>query len=121
VKSISPGSVFQGNIIKVKAKFTDDEGDFDSILIVHKWYNNAIVTRHDTLRFTASVFNLPTKTRQGDILVQFAYGRFIQDYELLPFSPVSKDTTASLGLVLKDKAGHRSGYSESDHIRLKKP
>ena len=120
VKSISPGSVSQGNLIKMKAKFTDDEGDLDSIFIVYKWYNGTIVTRKDTFRTSTAAFNLPAQTRQGDILVNFLYGISGGDYPQLPSSPVSKDTTSTLGLVLKDKAGHRSGYSESDPIRLKK-
>ena len=121
VKSISPNTVFQGDIIELKGKFTDDEGDVDSIYIVYKWYNNTTVTRNDTFRYNTAALNLPTNTRQGDILVQFAYGRLINGYSQLPNSPVARDTTSTLGLVLVDKAGHRSGYSESDKIRLKKP
>jgi len=121
VKSISPNTVFQGDIIDLKAKFTDDEGDVDSIYIVYKWYNNTTVTRNDTFRYTTAALNLPTNTRQGDILVEFAYGRLINGFSQLPNSPVAKDTTSTLGLLLVDKAGHRSGYSESDKIRLKKP
>lgn len=121
VKSISPGTVFQGDIIDLKAKFTDDEGDVDSIYIVYKWYNNTTVTRNDTFRYNTSALNLPANTRQGDILVEFSYGRLISGYSQLPSSPVARDTTSTLGLVLIDKAGHRSGYSESDKIRLKKP
>ena len=121
VKSISPSTVFRGDIIELKGKFTDDEGDLDSILIVYKWYAGTTVTRKDTFRYATSSLSLPDKTRQGDILVQFSYGQIIQPYKLLANSPVVKDTTSTLGLLLIDKAGHRSGYSESDKIRLKKP
>src|SRR5689334_6851471 len=121
VKSISPNTVFQGDILELKGKFTDDEGDIDSIYIVYKWYNNTTVTRKDTFRYTTAALNLPTKTREGDIFVQFSYGRLINGFSQLPNSPVAKDTTSTLGLLLVDKAGHRSGYSESDKIRLKKP
>ena len=121
VKSISPNTAFQGDIIDMKAKFTDDEGDVDSIYIVYKWYNNTTVTRNDTFRYTTAALHLPTSTRQGDIIVQFSYGRLINGYSQLPNSPVARDTTSTLGLLLVDKAGHRSGYSESDKIRLKKP
>lgn len=118
VKSISPGQVYQGNVIKLDTKFTDKEGDLDSVLIVYKWYANTTVTFNDTLRYSIGGLNIPPDTRQADIIVQFAYGRFVSDYALLPGSPVAKDTTASLGLVLVDKAGLRSGYSESGKIRL---
>ena len=121
VKSISPNTVLQADNINFKPKFTDDEGDLDTVLIVYKWYNNTIETRKDTFRYTVASLNLPLNTRQGDMFVQFSYGRIIAGYSQLPNSPVSKDTTSTLGLLLIDKAGHRSGYSESDKIRLKKP
>jgi hypothetical protein len=120
VKSISPSTVFRGDIIELKGKFTDDEGDIDSIYIVYKWYNNTTVTRHDTDRYNAATLNLPAKIREGDILVQYAYGQNIPPNRTLGGTPVAKDTTATFGLILIDKAGHRSGYSESDKIRLKK-
>ena len=119
VKSIAPNPVNFGNIIKVNASFTDDEGNLDSVLIVYKYYNGITPTRIDTFRYTVGELNIPVKTRQADILIQFAYGKNIEGYKTLGSS--AKDTTASFGLLLVDATKKRSNYSESDKVRLKKP
>ena len=121
VKSISPGTVFSGDVISMKGEYTDDEGDLDSVLVVYKWYNGVAVVRADTFRYTFSRLNLPDKTRKAEIEINFEYNTN-NNGNLVPLAGVSlRDTTASFGLVLKDKAAHRSNYSESDKIRLKKP
>lgn len=121
VKSITPSIVVSGNVITIKGDYTDDEGDVDSILIVYKWYNGATEIPVDTLRYTFTRLNLPDKTRQADLQIDFEYNtNNIPD--MVPLSGVSlRDTTASFGLVLKDRKGQRSNYSESDKIRLKRP
>ena len=120
VKSISPGTVFNGDVINMKGKYTDDEGDLDSIFVVYKWYNGVAVVKADTFRYTFASLNLPVKTRQADIEVTFEYNTNNQNLRTLPGVSI-RDTTATLGLILKDKAGHRSNYDESGKIRLKKP
>lgn len=119
VKSISPTSVNSGNVITLKSEYTDDEGDIDSILVVYKWYNGATVVRKDTFRFSAPDLGVPEKTRQADINVVYEYNTNNTGGAFLP--GVTKDTTATLGLVVKDKKANRSEYSESEKIRLKKP
>jgi hypothetical protein len=119
IKSISPSTVFSGNIIRVKGKYTDKEGNLDTVLVVYKWYNGTIVTRNDTFRFAFDALKLPPKTTEADIELNFEYNTFNTD--LAKLSGVSKDTTATLGLILKDKDSLRSNYSESTQIRLKKP
>ena len=121
VKSISPSTVFSGDIITMKSKYTDKEGDLDSVLIVYKWYNGAIVIPKDTFRYSFASLHVPAKTQEADMDVTFEYNTNNNpDLRFLPgVSP--KDTTATLGLILKDKAGNRSNYSESEKIRLKKP
>jgi hypothetical protein len=121
VKSISPSTVFSGDIITMKGKYTDKEGDIDTILVVYKWYNGATVVRKDTFRYPFSSLNVPAKTQDADMDVTFEYNTNNRpDLKFLPgVSP--RDTTATLGLILKDKAGNRSNYSESNQIRLKKP
>lgn len=121
LKSISPETVFNGDIISLEGKYTDQEGDLDSILIVYKWYNNTTVVRKDTFRYAFDALGIPTNTRQAEIDVTFEYNT--NNYpDLVPLPGVSiKDTTASLGLILKDKEANRSEYKESDKIRLKKP
>ena len=123
VKSISPGQVLQGDILMLDAKFTDDEGDIDSTLIVYKWFDvDAVtITMVDTFRYSLSGLKIPGKLRQGDLSVQFEYGSTNNQNGYPTFSSVTKDATASFGLVLIDKASHRSNYSESGKIRLLKP
>jgi hypothetical protein len=120
-KSISPGTVFSGDIISMKGSYTDDEGDLDSLFLVYKWYNGAAIVRNDTFRFPFSFLRLPEKTREADLEVTLEYNTN-NNPNLLQLPGVStRDTTASFGVVLKDKAGHRSNYAEWGQIRLKKP
>jgi hypothetical protein len=119
IKSISPKTVNNGDLLRMKAKFTDQEGDLDSILIVYKWYNGTTVVRKDTFRYNLEALNIPVKTREADLSIDFEYNTTNLNIVTLP--GVSKDTTATLGLVLKDKEKNRSDYKESEQIRLKKP
>ncbi len=128
LKSISPGTVQQRDIISIQARFTDDEGDLDSVYVILKYYNGSIGAPPtvggfpiDTLRYSFDSYNLPRETRDGDIFIKFSYGTSIQGYTQLQLSPVTKDTTAAFGIQLIDKAKHRSEYKESDKIRLLEP
>ena len=121
INSIKPTTVVSGNIIRMLGSYTDQEGDLDSVYLVYKWLNGAVAVRHDTIRYAASYFNLPSGTRKADIEVTFEYNTN-NNQTLMPLPGVSiRDTTASFGLVLLDKAKHRSNYAESNTIRLKKP
>lgn len=121
IKSISPGTVVSGDVITLSSKFTDDEGDLDSVYVVYKWYNGTAAVKNDTFRYPVSMLNLPAKLRQAEIDVRFEYNTNNQS-DMLPLPGVSlRDTTATFGLVLVDKASHRSNYAESEKIRLKKP
>lgn len=120
-KSIGPETVFNGDIISFRSKFTDKEGDLDSAFAVYKWFDGAAVVRADTIRMPFDVLNLPPRTTDGEILIEFSYGQFIPPYLQLPGTPVPRDTTSAIGLVLLDKAKHRSNYIESKQIRLIKP
>ena len=121
VKSISPGIVNNGDVISLKSRYTDDEGDLDSIYEVYKWYNGTAIVRNDTFRYPVSILNLPTNLREADMDVVFEYNTN-NNPELVPLPGVSlRDTSATFGLVLIDKASHRSNYAESEKIRLKKP
>jgi hypothetical protein len=121
IKSISPTTVTSGSILNMKGQFTDDEGDLDSILIVYKWYNAATVVRNDTFRYSFEGLAIPTESRQADLEVTFEYNT--NNFgDLVPLPGVSvRDTTATLGLILKDKEANRSEYKESEKIRLIKP
>jgi hypothetical protein len=119
VKSISPETVRQGDIIRMDAEFTDQEGDVDSVYIVYKWYEGDVAVRVDTFKnYTLQGLGLPPDTKEGDLQVTLSYGRQIDGIIQISPTPNIRDTTATLGLLLVDKAGHRSGYSESERIRL---
>jgi len=121
INSIKPGTVQSGAIVSLKGKFTDQEGDLDSALIVYKWYNGITAVRHDTFRFSFATLNMPGNTKEADISVDFQYNTTNPNgYLTLPGVSV-RDTTASLGLLLIDKKGNRSNFAESDQIRLIKP
>lgn len=119
ITSISPGTVNQGDVIAIKGKYTDKEGDVDSVLIVRKRYNDTTVLTTDTFRYSIAAFGLPSKTTEADLLVQFSYGQISGSYVTLPSE--TNDTENTFGLVLGDTAMHRSNYAESKRILLKKP
>lgn len=123
IKSISPLTVFNGNIIQINGSFTDLEGDIDSVLIVYKWFNGANgFPAMDTIRRTSfDAIGIPAGVRQADLLIQFLYNsNNFPEIQTLPGVSL-RDTTASFGIVLIDKAKNRSNYAESPTIRLKKP
>lgn len=120
IKSVSPTTVNNGDIIDVKGNFTDDEGDVDSAFIVYKWYNGTAVVRKDTFRYSITGLGVPVKTRQADIVITFEYNtNNNQDLVTLPGASI-RDTTATFGLILLDKKKNRSEYKESNKVRLKK-
>lgn len=121
IKSISPERVVNGNIISVKGEYTDQEGDLDSALIVYKWYNGATAVLFDTIvRQGFDAFQLPPKTKQAEISLDFEYNTFNTGLRTIT-GPNIRDTTAAIGIILIDKAGNRSVYAESPRIRLVKP
>ncbi len=120
IKSISPETVFSGNVISMRGKFTDQEGDLDSIILVYKWYNGTTAVKNDTLRYTTTSLNVPNKTREAEFSVDFEYNTANTGLLTLPGVSV-RDTTAALGMIMVDKEKNRSEYKESDPIRLKKP
>ncbi|HYC38888.1 MAG TPA: hypothetical protein VEB63_00240 [Chitinophagaceae bacterium] len=120
-KSISPETVFQGDIIRFVSKFTDKEGDLDSLLVIYKWYSGTNVTRvYDTMRETLNGHNLPASVKDGEIVLQYSYnqGGSGRPPTLTPV-PANRDTVATLGIIVIDKAGNRSNYAESGRITLK--
>lgn len=120
-KSISPETVFQGNAVYYTGKYTDEEGDIDSVLVGYQWYNGSTPIKVDTFRYKFDNLNVPKGTRQAEITIGLLYNATDPTGNLLTLSGVTKDTTASFTFVLKDKAGHRSNAAESKKIRLKKP
>ncbi len=121
IESISPGTVVSGNIIRLEGRFTDREGDIDSALVVYKWYNGATAFLPlDTLRYSFEFLGLPPNTTSGELTVSFEYNTFNTGNLSIPGVSI-RDTSATFGLILIDKAGHRSELEESAQIRLIKP
>ena len=121
IRSIQPSTVYNGNVIRLLGSYTDEEGDIDSVYIVYKWFNGTTATRIDTLmRFPTGRLGIPAQLRKSDIAVEFEYNTYNQS-NLLTLPGVTKDTSATLGLILIDKTRKRSNYAESNKIRLKKP
>lgn len=121
VRSIEPAIVIRGDIIRVLARYTDEEGDVDSVYIVYKWFNGNNATRVDTLmRFPTNRLGIPSALRESDIAVEFEYNTYNQT-NMLTLPGVTRDTTAAFGLLLIDKTRKRSNYSESNKIRLRRP
>ena len=88
--------------------------------MVRKFFAGNTATKIDTIeKFQFSSLNLPPKTLEGDIELTYEYNT--QNLGIRTLSGVAKDTTAALGMILKDKAANRSEYKESEKIRLKKP
>ena len=120
LKSISPSTLRAGDVLRVKGTYTDEQGDVDSILLVYKWYNGLLPVRAlDTQRYSLKSFNVPAKTREAEINIVFEYQT--NNLNLPILSGVSRDTTATFGMVIKDKEGNRSDYQESEKIRIIKP
>lgn len=119
IKSVSPETVGQGNVIEVRGKFTDEEGDLDSVFVVYKWYDGATAAIvFDTIKYSVDILGLPKNTREGDLLLTFAYGIQIDGVTQLTPTPSIRDTSATFGIVLKDKGANRSDYAESPKLRL---
>lgn len=121
IKSISPETLFSGNLLRIKGSYTDQEGDIDSVFIVRKFFAGTSATLIDTIeKIEFSTLGVPQKTMEAELEIIFEYNtQNNQNYRSL--SGVSKDTTAAFGIVLKDKAANRSEYKESEKIRIKKP
>jgi hypothetical protein len=117
IKDIAPADVFQGDVIRLRGSFTDENGDIDSVFVVYKWYNDLVAVKHDTLRYGIDGLGIPNNTREGEVFVELGYGTPVGS---LGGTPVQKDTTVTFGLILLDKAKNRSSYAESDRIRFRK-
>ena len=117
-KTIKPGIVFKSQVITFTSSFTDDEGDVqDSVLIVFKRFNSGALLTRDTFRLWLDPGQIP-QARQGDIIVKFGYGELIAGTYFINLETVDRE--ASFGIVIRDNAGNRSNFAESDKIILKK-
>ena len=123
-KTVKPGIVIKGQVITFTSSFTDEEGDVqDSVLVVLKRYNgaNLLPPRHiDSFQMKLDPGLIP-KARQGDIIVKFGYGETNlpgAGNNIINLETVDREV--SFGIIIRDNAGNRSNYAESDKILLKK-
>ena len=121
--SLSPNSVYLGQIFKLKATVTDKEADAtDSVFLVEKLYNitTNFVLKTDTLRFTTTDFGVPSND-QYEFEADFDFGQTSVPGTIYASSDDnSVDRNFSVGIIIRDKAGHKSDYVESNKIVLQK-
>ncbi|HET9056876.1 MAG TPA: hypothetical protein VFN30_08525 [Chitinophagaceae bacterium] len=119
IKSISPTTVNTGDIIRLEASYTDKEGDIgDSVIIVYKLYEGTSIFNIDSSKYLIKDFGIPPGSREGDLKIEFLYNQIISGY--VPIPGVDKDRDASFGIILKDLAGNKSDYVETQKILIKK-
>lgn len=121
IKSFQPTDVKNRDIITLKATVTDKEGDLkDTIFIVNKRYNLAgdTLLSADTVNFNLGTLAFPEKDKI-DIEIVYTYGYQDQNLTKMYLALQDKERRFAVGLIIKDKAGNRSEYVESDKIVLK--
>jgi len=120
-KSVTPGTAIVGDIISFRVEFTDKEGDIkDTVLIIYKRFNpdNSLLTV-DTLKREPLTNNPAPDLTKGEIEITFAYARQVDGTQYIG-PETAEDRKVAFGMILIDKAEHRSNYAESDMITLKK-
>ena len=122
-KSITPDVVVQGNYVVMRVRCRDKEGDLDSALTVQTRYDSlgAIMTV-DTVRYGFDeLSDLPKKVKDATLQLTWVYALQGGGTGFAQISAASdRDTELRVGLIVIDKAGHRSNYVESKKILLKK-
>ena len=126
ITSFGPSEAVKGNVITLTADVTDEEGDLqDSVIVYRKLYAVGSTTPlpagvDSLIKANLSSLGVPAK-RKIEVSINLVYG------ELRPeIGPIQNndgcacDRELTIGLYVKDKAGHRSEYVESKRILLKK-
>ena len=119
IKSLSPSEVRKGDIFSLRAVIRDKEGDLqDSVYLVRKRFNgNTLLGLPDTLRYNISVFGFPNKS-ELELEAVFSYGE-LRDGTIFA-NLEGADRNFAVGVIVRDKAGNKSEYVESEKIVLKK-
>jgi hypothetical protein len=118
IKSLSPDDVYKGQAFRFNAEVTDKEGDLqDSVFLVSKRFNGATLLTTDTIPFSIQSLDFPDRTKI-EVSAIFSYGEFVPGtiFQNLEGS----DRQLAVGIIVRDKAGNRSQYVESDKITLRK-
>jgi hypothetical protein len=123
ITSFGPSEISGGQLIHWVGNVTDKEGDVqDSVIFYRKIFNatsGVLLSTDSSARGTLKDFGIP-KVQEYDLQFTLLYGQ--QDpnkvYEYQPGN--SLDRQFAVGVYVKDKAGNRSEYVESEKILLKK-
>ncbi len=117
IKSLAPSEVRKGELFSLRAIVRDKEGDLqDSVLLVRKRFAGNTQLTVDTLRYDISNFTFPDKN-VIEVTAVFSYGELRDGYIFANLE--SQDRDFAVGIIVRDKAGHRSEYVESEKIVLK--
>ena len=115
--TLGPDEVRKGQLITFKATVRDKEGDIkDSVFIVRKVFT-AGVPKVDTLRYTLRQFASPYKS-EIELNAIFSYGELRDGFIFQNLESIDKEF--SVGVIVRDTAGHKSAYVESNKVILKK-
>lgn len=118
IKSLAPDEVNKGELFTFRAIVRDQEGDLqDSVLLVRKRFSGGTQLTVDTLRYYIGNLAFPDKS-VIEVSAIFSYGELRDGYIFANLE--SQDREFALGIIVRDKAGHRSEYQESDKIVLKR-
>jgi hypothetical protein len=118
IKSFGPKDVFNKDVFTFRATVRDKEGDLqDSVRLVRKYYSGSTLFIVDTLPYYIKSFNFPDK-QTIEIVAQFSYGELRQDYIFQNL--LLQDRDFVVGIIVRDRAGNKSSYVESDRIVLHK-
>ena len=99
----------------------DKEGDLkDTITFYRKYFNVTTMVKQDSfLKYNLDNFGFPEHD-EIEVQLLFSYGEDRSPtYLLQNTEPVDRDLV--IGVIVKDKAGNRSDYVETNRITLKKP
>src|SRR5215204_4684070 len=122
IKSFGPDEVFKGQLIHLNANVTDKEGDLqDSVIFYRKVFavnTRTLVSQDSSIRANLKTLAVPNK-QEIEVQLNMIYGESNQNYPTQNGSN-AVDRLLTVGMYIKDVAGNRSEYVESDTIRLKR-
>ncbi|WP_121355175.1 hypothetical protein [Flavisolibacter nicotianae] len=121
INSIGPSEARNGDIIQVFATVTDKEGDLqDSVIVVRKKFNGSTLLSTDSsAKVSLKGLGSPVKDKI-ELRISISYGKLLPEFALYQELERDFDREFSVGLIVRDNAGNRSEYVESDRITLKK-
>lgn len=120
IDSFGPAEVRKGDIMQLTATITDQEGDVqDSVTIVKKRYNGSTFLNADTVKVSLRGLGAPAK-RKTELRILISYGEIRPEYTQFQNLETFADRNFAVGLIVKDNAGNKSEFVESDKILLKK-